>query len=105
MPRIDRSSSRRARNEFVAFQVMLRGDVPAGAIKADLAFDGPTGKTIQVAVGRYHPVPARAGPMPDPIVPLGFAAENTPRTKYQSLHVEVYIPHAPPPASIPASSS
>ncbi len=92
-----------ARNEFVAFQVMLQGDVPAGTIKPLLAFDGPGGKTIQVAVGRYHPVPARAGPMPDPIVPLSFATENTPRTKYQSLHVEVYIPHGLPPGDYPGT--
>ena len=44
-----------ARNEFVAFQVLLRGDFPAGPIKPELAFDGPAGKTIQVAVGPLSP--------------------------------------------------
>ena len=51
-----------ARNEFVAFQILLRGDIPAGSIKPELVFDGPAGKTIQVAMGRYHPVAARRGP-------------------------------------------
>ena len=51
--------------------------------------------------GAIIPSLSRAGPMPDPIVPLGFAAENTPRTKYQSLHVEVYIPHELPPGEYP----
>jgi Domain of unknown function (DUF4091) len=82
-----------ARNEFVAFQILLRGDSPAVTITPELVFDGAAGKTIQVAFGRYHPVPARPGPMPDPIVPLSFAGENVSRTKYQSLHVEVYVPH------------
>ena len=76
---------------------MLRGDFPAGAITPELVFDGPTAKTIQVSLGRYHPVPARGGLMPDPIVPLSFAMEITPRTKYQSLHVEIYLPHELPP--------
>ncbi len=82
-----------ARNEFVAFQVLLRGDSPAGAVKAELAFDEPAGKTIQIAVARYHLVPARGGSMPDPIVPLAFGAESEERAKYRSLHVEVYVPH------------
>jgi Domain of unknown function (DUF4091) len=86
-----------ARNEFVTFQVMLRGDLPAGVIKPELVFNGTAGKTIQVAMGRYQPVPSRGGPMPDPIVPLSFGTENTPRAKYQSLHVEVYVPHKLPP--------
>jgi hypothetical protein len=86
-----------ARNEFVAFQVMLRGDFPAGAIKPELVFNGAAGKTIQVAMGRYHPVPSRGGPMPDPIVPLSFGTENAPRAKYQSLHFEVYVPQKLPP--------
>ncbi len=82
-----------ARNEFVAFQVMLRGDSAAGPLNAELIFDGPAGKTIQVAVERYHLVPARGGPIPDPIVPLSFGAESGERAKYRSLHIEVYVPH------------
>jgi Domain of unknown function (DUF4091) len=92
-----------AQNEFVAFQVMLRGDSPAGAIKGELIFDGAAGKTISVAVERYHPVPARGGPMPDPIVPMSFGAESRMRAKYQSLHVEVYIPHGVAPGEYPGT--
>ena len=31
--------------------------------------------------------------MPDPIVPLSFAAEAGERAKNRSLHVEIYVPH------------
>jgi len=82
-----------ARNEFVAFQILLRGDIPAGSIKPELLFDGPSGKTIQVELGRYHNVASRQGPLPDPIVPLSFPAAATPGIKSHSLHVEVYVPH------------
>jgi hypothetical protein len=92
-----------ARSEFVAFQVMLRGDSPAGAIKAELVFDGAAGKTIPVAVERYYSVPARGGPMPDPIVPMSFGEESRVRAKYQSLHVEVYIPHGVAPGEYPGT--
>ena len=56
-------------------------NLPAGAIKPELVFDGDAGKTIQVALGRYHPVPSRPGPMPDPIVPLELCRGERPRTK------------------------
>jgi hypothetical protein len=92
-----------ARNEFVAFQVMLRGDSPAGTIKAELTFDGTAGKAIQVAVERYHPLPARGGPMPDPIVPFSFGADSRERARYRSLHVEVYVPHGVAPGDYPGT--
>jgi hypothetical protein len=92
-----------ARNEFVPFQVLLRGDLPAGAIKPALTFDGVPRGMIQVALGRYHPIPASRGPMPDPIVPLDFAAESTTRIRYQSLHVEVYVPHGLSPGEYPGT--
>ncbi len=82
-----------ARNEFVAFQILLRGDARAGSITPKLTFDGPGAQTIQIEVGRYHNVPSRQGPLPDPIVPLGFTAPPAPGTRNQSLHVEVYVPH------------
>jgi hypothetical protein len=92
-----------ARNEFVAFQVLLRGDVPAASIKPELVFDGPAGRTIPVELGRYHTVASRQGPMPDPIVPLSFASDRTPRLKNQSLHVEVYLPHGLAPGQYPGT--
>lgn len=94
-----------ARNEFVAFQILLRGDIPAGSIMPELVFDGPPGKTIQVGLGRYHPVTSRQGPLPDPIVPLSFATggPRPPGIKNQSLHVEVYVPHALAPGEYPGT--
>ena len=88
-----------ARNEFVAFQVMLRLPRPArvGVIRPELVFDGPTGAAIQVEFGRYSPVNSRSGLLPDPIVPLTFPVPaGTPRLKHQSLHVEIYVPHSVP---------
>jgi hypothetical protein len=82
-----------ARNEFVAFQILLRGDFPAGSINPELVFEGTAGKAIQFELGRYHPISARQGPLPDPIVPLAFESGSAPRLKNQSLYVEVYVPH------------
>ena len=83
-----------ARNEFVAFQVLVRGDPSAGTIQPDLKFDGAAAEAVKVEFGRYHPVMSRRGPLPDPIVPLGYPQpDEMPTAKSQSLHVEVYIPH------------
>jgi hypothetical protein len=75
-----------AKNEFVAFQVLLRGAGPDP--KASLAFEGGP---IATDFGRYHHVESSLGPLPDPIVPLAASRESPHRT--QSLHVEVYVPH------------
>ena len=48
-----------ARNEFVAFQILLRGDFPAGSIKPELAFDG-AGR--QDDPGRARPLSSRPCP-------------------------------------------
>jgi hypothetical protein len=82
-----------ARNEFVAFQVLLRGSAPAGSIKPELTFNGPAAETVKVEIGRYHPVTTAIGPLSDPIVPLDFPAAAPPGVKNQSLHVELYVPH------------
>jgi Domain of unknown function (DUF4091) len=101
-----------ARNEFVAFQVLIQGrrlgrDVD---LRPELVFNGQAGGAIQVNSGRYHPVPTPAGLFPDPIVPLGATASQLPgdavgRSRElnpadstagalsQSLHVELYVPH------------
>ncbi len=77
-----------ARNEFLGFQVLLRG--PVKALKADFAFDD-TGRGIPTQVGYYLHVKSKKGPLPDPVVPLGNVpidmAANT------SLHCEVFVPH------------
>ncbi|HZW31709.1 MAG TPA: hypothetical protein VFF52_13435, partial [Isosphaeraceae bacterium] len=88
-----------ARNEFVAFQVLLRlpGPAPVGPIRPELVFDGPAGAAVQVQFGHYFPVDSRSGPLPDPIVPLTFPfPAGAPRWKHQSLHVEIYVPHRVP---------
>jgi hypothetical protein len=78
-----------ARNEFVAFQVLLRG--PATDVRPALTFDRPGPKA---EFGRYHHVASAKGPLPDPIVPLDGPAEDAiPGRTSTSLHVEVYVPH------------
>ncbi len=91
-----------ARNEFVAFQVLLRSPipVPAGSIRPELVFDGPAGKAIQVAFGRYHPVRSPSGPFTDPIVPLGFPAA-TPLRKTRACTPRFTSRTTSPPGSIP----
>jgi hypothetical protein len=84
-----------ARNEFVAFQVLLRG---AGGsdrdqVRPELTFDAPAGRAPRVEFGRYQPVKSRSGPLPDPIVPLDFPALGAKGAKNGSLHAEIYVPH------------
>ena len=75
-----------ARNEFVAFQVLVGGD--AGDLRPALVFDGPAAGKPQVAIGRYHPVATARGPMADPIVPLDAGGGGA-----GPYHCEVYVPH------------
>jgi hypothetical protein len=86
-----------ARNEFVAFQVLLTGT--ANDLSPTLTFDGPASAKLNAEFGRYHLVQAKSGPLPDPIVPLGgpedVVDQSTGATR-QSLHVEVYVPHDAP---------
>jgi len=88
-----------ARNEFVAFQILLRGAV--ADVKPELVLnDGARG--VKASFGRYVHVPTAAGPLPDPVVPLrGAFAVPTPEEKLDgqksgSLHCEVYVPHDTP---------
>ena len=75
-----RISLHAARNEFVAFQVLIQGrrlgrDVD---LWPELVFSGQAGGTIQVT--RHYPLwvcRARAGPLPDPILPLPATAPAT----------------------------
>ncbi|MHB1556522.1 MAG: hypothetical protein ACYC61_03460 [Isosphaeraceae bacterium] len=88
-----------ARNEFVAFQVLLRGATAEDRdrIVPQLTLDAPpgTGRSPSVELGRYHPVSSKAGPLPDPIVPLDFPGVSSGK-RATSLHAEVYIPHELP---------
>ncbi len=86
-----------ARNEFVAFQVFLRGQIKG--VRPKLTFTGDEGAKIRTAFGYYHPVPSNKGPLPDPIIPLSegmsvpAGEENSAGQKNGSLHVEIYVPH------------
>lgn len=79
-----------ARNEFVGFQVVLRGD--AGAVVPSLTFEGPDAGKPRAEFGRLGNVATPKGPLPDPIVALdGARAGDSPRGA--SLYGEVYVPH------------
>jgi hypothetical protein len=65
-----------ARNEFVAFQVVVHAaagptrveENPAPRIEPFWQLDGPPAGRLTVASGRYLPVATRRGPLPDPVV-------------------------------------
>lgn len=78
-----------ARNEFAAFQVVLKGN--ASEVKPTIAFEGG-GDSIESSIGRYRNVATARGPLPDPIVDLADN-ESPPGVKSSSLYVELYIPH------------
>jgi hypothetical protein len=86
-----------ARNEFVAFQVLLRGQIRG--VQPKLTFAGEEGAKIQIAFGYYHPVSSKRGPLPDPIIPLSGAisvpteGDNNSGRNSGSLHAEIYVPH------------
>jgi hypothetical protein len=83
-----------ARNEFVAFQVLLRGGDVADRdrIRPELTFEAPAGRAPQVEFGRYQSVGSRKGPLPDPIVPLDFPGSAPAGARNASLHAEIYVP-------------
>jgi hypothetical protein len=86
-----------ARNEFVAFQILLRGR--DRDVRASLTFPGPVGSKVRAEFGRYQLVRSKAGPLPDPIVPLGGVEDvgvGDEKATSQSLHAEVYVAHDAP---------
>jgi Domain of unknown function (DUF4091) len=90
-----RISLQASRNEFVSFQVLLRGDKLADRdpIIPELTFDAPAGRAPRVEFGRYQPVNSRNGPLPDPIVPMEFPGSSAIGARNRSLHAEIYVPH------------
>ena len=42
------------RNEFTAFQVFVRGELPVGSIEPALVFDGPLAKSVGIEFGFYR---------------------------------------------------
>ncbi len=98
-----------ARNEFVAFQILLRGEVKN--MRPTLAFEGDAAR-LQASFGNYRHVAAKKGPLPDPIVALdsppppptlprkGGGSLSVPDAddriagqNFGSLHCEAYVPH------------
>lgn len=80
-----------ARNEIVAFQVVIKG--PAKHVQAELAFAGAQAQSIQTSFGRYRQVKTEHGWMPDPIVSIAGKDNDVPfEFPSSSLHVEVLVP-------------
>ena len=81
-----------AKNEFVGFQILLRG--PSVKAQPVLTFAGGDGSKLRVEFGRYRHVATPKGPLPDPIVPVGRTDDESTRGhKSTSLHAEIYVPH------------
>ena len=83
---------RAARNEFVAFQILIRGD--SGDVRPTLEFDPALG--FDIDFGRYYEVPTADGPLPDPIVSLEVPEAVIKGRQSRSLHAEVYVPDQAP---------
>lgn len=85
-----------AKNEFVEFQVAIAGEVRG--LRPSLVFGG-RGVQPKVAWGRYGYVGSKAGPLPDPVLPLdGPLDVPDPRQavagqRAASLHCEIFVPH------------
>jgi hypothetical protein len=85
-----------ARNEFVAFQVLVKPG--PGGVRPSLTFEGPGAGSIRPEFGRYVPVASRRGALPDPIVPSGADGPRplTPPAS-EAIHCELHVPHDVPP--------
>ncbi len=85
-----------ARNEFVAFQILLNGHVRG--VRPSLLFDRKS-RGIRARFARYRNVSSKRGPLPDPVVdlagPLDIPSpdEDFPGLTRGSLLCEVYVPH------------
>lgn len=80
-----------ARNEFVAFQVVLQGD--ARDVNAQLQFRSPV---LSSSLHRFRYVKAGAKDyLPDPLVPMGSAGgiQEIEGQRHLSLLADVYVPH------------
>jgi len=85
-----------ARNEFVAFQILLDGAVRG--VWPSLVFDAKS-KGVRASFARFRHVSSPAGPLGDPVIPLSGPAdlpspdENVPGLARGSLLCEVYVSH------------
>jgi len=91
-----------ARNEFVEFQVLLRGQLKGMTAKLEWIPAAKRAKgrsTVETALGRFRSVATPSGPLPDPIVPLAevidlpTAEERAAGHSSSSLLAEIYVPH------------
>jgi hypothetical protein len=82
-----------ARNEFVSFQLLLRGH--ARQLHAILQFEG-RGVQPQVQIFRYANVPSKIGPVPDPLLDSDGTYSTAEDEKSGSLLIEIYVPHEMP---------
>ncbi len=80
-----------ARNEFVSFQILIKGKT---SVRPSMSFDATSSRNIRVEFGRYADVSTKSVPLPDHI-PLG-GVEDRDVSPSQSLHAEVYVPHDTP---------
>jgi len=81
-----------ARNEFAAFQVVIKGRV-AGGVSVDLDFQDDA---VQGRVLRAWNVASKAGPLPDPLVPVGTGGVEdaaAPGAPYAVFFVDLYVRH------------
>ena len=86
-----------ARNEFVAFQVVLKGR--AENLDLEMDFTGNSADAPRSQLFRFEYVDTKKGPLPDPLVALkdksGIPAsdEDIKDQKYASLLAEIRVPH------------
>lgn len=87
-----------ARNEFVSFQILVRGKLQD--VQPTLTFKTPdAGAKPQVTFGELRHVQSTNGPLPDPVVPLKAtfsvpsANETLDGQRSGSLLCEIYVPH------------
>ena len=86
-----------ARNEFVAFQVVVKG--PVRNLDARMKFPGNTADDPRAQLFRFKYVDTENGPLPDPLISLRdkfsipATDEKLDGQKYSSLLAEVWVPH------------
>ncbi len=81
-----------ARNEFVAFQVVLEGRVPGGVSITPAFPDG----AVQARVFRGWNVASKVGPLPDPLVPAGVRVHGKDaagQSPYAVFLVDLFVKH------------
>ena len=87
------------RNEFVSFQVLLRGTVKDLSARLELAGEGEPAATLYQLAN----VPSHGGPVPDPLLPFSGTYSTPASDKSGSLLCEIYVPHDVSPGSHPGT--